>query len=326
MDAMMTLLESETHRREFIIAVTDETFQISEEELVHTYLDVLITDSVYPLLELSTLSDKYKNYVKEKLIAPVITDIEAEIAKAKAINRENSSARYNAGVGLMNLVEGKLTELRKYLAANDMRYQIMADKLGLEILQCGIDYFNNSNDDDAAHKAMKLQSCAYSVVVGQMAKDRCKQNMDTLKKIIAELPPMEVVSEAKAIRKELEKFCKLPDKIQYAIDLLQKTCPYLDSIKKRLGSTNAFYLKLSTQIVGNALHNLIEEVNESQKDETIEFEGKQIPISLFLDRDAKIAKIKDALREAWNAIKLMDKFDMEYDFKTNRYNPNRSTL
>lgn len=29
---------------------------------------------------------------------------------------------------------------------------------------------------------------------------------------------------------------------------------------------------------------------------------------------------------AWEAILLMDTFDMESDFKTNRYNPNRSTL
>ena len=325
-DAMMTLLESATYRQDFIKSVTDETFQITEEELAHTYLDALIPDFVYPLLELSTLSDKYKGYLKDKLVAPVIADIESEISKAKSIKRENSSARYNAGVQLMNLANNELAELKTLLLGSDMRYQIIADKLGLEILQCGIDYYNNSDDADAAHKAMKLQSYAQSIVVGQMAKDRCKQNTDVLKKIIAELPPMEVVEEDRAIRKELEKFCKLPDKIQYAIDLLNNTRSHLNTIKSRLGSSDNYYLKISTQIVGNALHNLIEEVNESQKDETIEFQGRQIPISLLLDRDAKIEKIKDALRSAWKAIKLMDGFDMEYDFKTNRYNPNRTTL
>ena len=232
-DSMMTLLESENYRCEFIKAVTDETFQISEEELVHTYLDVLIPDSSYPLLQLSTLSDKYKNYVKDKLVAPTIADFEAEITKAKSIKRENSSARYNVGVKLMNLAKNKLAELKKLLVGNDMRYQIIPDKLGLEILQCGIDYYNNSEDADAAHKAMQLQNYAQSIVVGQMAKDRCKQNTDILKKIIAELPPMEVISEDRAIKMELERFCKLPDKIQYAIDLLNNTCSYLNTIKGR---------------------------------------------------------------------------------------------
>ena len=326
-DAMMTLLESETYRQDFIKSVIDETFQIAEEELVHIYLDALIPDSIYPLLELSTLSDKYKGYIKDKLIAPVIADIESEVTKAKSIKRENASARYNAGVQLMNLAKDKLTELKKLLVGSDMRYQIIADKLGLEILQCGIDYYNNSEDADAAQKAMKLQNYAQSVVIGQMAKDRCKQNTDILKKIIAELPPMEVLEEDRAIRKELERFCNLPDKIQYAIDLLQNTRPYLITIKNRLGNTNAsyfnsFYLKLSTQIVGYALHNVIEEINSKQK---------SLEITILLSEDYRRREIlesnlKPLLQEAWRTIKLMDGFDMEYDFKTNRYNPNRESL
>ena len=325
--SMMKLLETEQYRHEFTNAVTDATFQISEEELVHTYLDIF-TEPAYAnaLLNDSILSEKYQRYIKEKLISPIISDIELEINKAKSIKRDNSIGRYNAGISLMNQADKLLSRLKKILSVADMRYQLIADKLGLEILQCGIDYFNNSDDADAAHKAMKLQNYAHSVVIGQMAIDRCKQNTDILKKIIAELPPIEVISEDRAIKKELEKFCKLPDKILYAIDLLNNTRPYLNIIKERLGSYDSYYLKISTQIVGNALHNLIEEVNESQKDETIEFQGRQIPISLLLDRDAKIEKIKDALRSAWKAIKLMDGFDMEYDFKTNRYNPNKSTL
>ena len=321
-DAMMTLLESATYRQDFIKSVTDETFQITEEELAHTYLDALIPDFVYPLLELSTLSDKYKGYIKDKLVAPVIADIESEVTKAKLIKRENSSARYNAGIELMNLSKNKLAELKKLLVGNDMRYQIVADKLGLEILQCGIDYYNNSDDADSAHKAMKLQSYAQSVVVGQMAKDRCKQNTDILKKIIAELPPMEVIEEDRAIRKELERFCKLPDKIQYAIELLNNTRSHLNTIKNRLGGYDSYYLKLSTQVVGNALHNVIEEINAKQK-------YLELRVSLAVGYEIKNIlnrELRPILQEAWKAIKLMDSFDIEYDFKTNRYNSNRATL
>lgn len=336
-DSMMTLLESENYRCEFIKAVTDETFQISEEELVHTYLDVLIPASSYPLLQLSTLSDKYKNYVKDKLVAPTIADIEAEITKAKSINRENSSARYNAGVKLMNLAKNELAELKELLVGNDMRYQIIADKLGLEILQCGIDYYNNSEDADAAHKAMELQSCAQTVVIGQIAKDRCKQNTDILKKIIAELPPMEVLEEDRAIRKELERFCNLPDEVQYAIELLRNTLPHFRIIRKQLGRNNTYYLKLSTKIVGNALHNVIEEINTTQK-EVEEYVDMLLLDSLYMDIIAKALKrarlidtelskrLRPVLRESWKAIKLMDKFDIENDFKNTRYLTNRESL
>ena len=294
-DTMMTLLESDTYRQDFIKSVTDETFQISEEELVHAYLDKLIPDSIYPLLELSTLSDKYKGYIKDKLVAPVIADIESEITKAKSIKRENSSARYNAGVQLMNLAKNELAELKKLLLGSDMRYQIIADKLGLEILQCGIDYYNNSDDADSAHKAMKLQSYAQSVVVGQMAKDRCKQNMEILKKIIAELPPMEVIEEDRAVRKELDRFYTSNDRILSAFYLLKNTRSYLETIKYTLGNNNAYYLKLSSTCVENALSNIIEEVNS--------------------------CKEKNILRSAYDTILLIGMFDMEIEIR-NRYEQN----
>ena len=50
----------------------------------------------------------------------------------------------------MNQADKLLSRLKKILSVADMRYQLIADKLGLEILQCGIDYFNNSDDADAA--------------------------------------------------------------------------------------------------------------------------------------------------------------------------------
>ena len=336
---MIELLSTETFRNDFIRFIIDDTFQISEDVLAHTFFDIF-TNPAYlkALLSESTFPNKYKGYIKDKLVAPIIADIESEVTKAKSIKRENSSARYNAGVQLMNLAKNKLTELKKLLIGSDMRYQIIADKLGLEILQCGIDYYNNSDDADAAHKAMKLQNYAQSVVVGQMAKDRCKQNTDILKKIVAELPPVEVIEEDRAIRKEFEKFCKLPDRIQYAIDLLQNTRPYINIIKNRLGGYDSYYLKLSTQVVGNALHNLIEEINNIQKfiEQDVDKRLREQHLgfhsaTMKVMKDSLIAAalpalLKPALENAWKAIKLMDSFDMEYDFKTNRYNANRSTL
>ena len=64
---------------------------------------------------------------------------------------------------------------------------------------------------------MDLQTYAMSVVVGQVAKDRCKENCDILQKIIKDLPPTEVYEEDKAIDKELQKYCLLPDKICHAV-------------------------------------------------------------------------------------------------------------
>ena len=94
-------------------------------------------------------------------------------------------------------------QLKGFLSTNDLQYQMIADKLGLEILQCGIDYFNDSKERDAARKAMSLQKYAKSIVVGQMAKDRCKENVDILQEIIDNLPPSEVFTEDRVIHEEL---------------------------------------------------------------------------------------------------------------------------
>ena len=328
-DAMMTLLD-------FIKSVIDETFQIAEEELVHTYLDALIPDSIYPLLELSTLSDKYKGYIKDKLIAPVIADIESEVTKAKSIKRENASARYNAGVQLMNLAKDKLTELKKLLIGSDMRYQIIADKLGLEILQCGIDYYNNSEDADAAYKAMKLQNYAQSVVIGQMAKDRCKQNTDILKKIIAELPPMEVLEEDKIINRALKSFLVqvktkkleraryygLPetsvDDLNHIATLIRAVKPSLNSMKAKQVAGSKYYSQIIDLIVNVALSEVIDYVNI--------YNNQQLEMNLILDRENTLRKLRNAIRNSMVIMSELESFDMSYTFRSTRFNPNRDIL
>jgi len=80
-------------------------------------------------------------------------------------------------------------------------------------------------------------------------------------------------------------------------------------------------LKISTQIVSNALHNVVEEVNAVQSDPQI---SVRLQLGLGLD-STSLSKIKDAFREAWKATTIMDGFDLEPKFKSN-YDKNRSTL
>jgi hypothetical protein len=315
-----------SHITDFINIVLGECHTIDEGKLEYDFLDELCSTigakAIIPYLH----NNNWKQYVSNRTIKPLIDTLQSAIDTAKASKGKGTTARYNAGVKLMNDTQIVVSQLKALLSVSDLQYQVIVDKLGLEILQCGIDYYNDSEAANSARKAMKLQSYALSIVVGKMAKDRCKENVDILQDIIDNLPPTEVFAEDKAIKEELRKFCQLPDKIAHALTLLNNTKPYLQSIKTKLGATNAYYLKLSTQVVGNALHNVIEEVNDAQKDETIEFQGRQIPISILLDRDGKIAVVKAALKAAWNATKIMDAFDMESDFKTNRYNQNRTIL
>ena len=260
---------------------------------------------------------EWRQHLSASTVKPLIDTLTNAIASAKASRGQGPGARYNAGTKLMNDTKAQLKELKSLLHSGDLQYQMIADKLGLEILQCGIDYYNGTEDDDAARKAMVLQKYAQSVVVGQMAKDRCKENVDILTKVIADLPPTEVMREDRLLKAELAKYARQSTTISSAVSLLNSVKPQLQSIKTKLGASNSYYLQMSTLMVSAALHNVIEEVNRAQQ---------SIELDLILDRYNALSKIKSVMTAAWNATKIMDSFDMESSFKSNRYNPNRNTL
>lgn len=301
-----TLYGNPLYSTQFVSAILGTDGNADVDTLAFLFLDVLCDEvGANQLLPFIT-DDAWKSHVEEKAVKPLVDSIQDAIAIAKKSKEKGAEARLNAGEALRENTKSAFQQLRGFLSATDLQYQMIADKLGLEILQCGIDYFNGSDEPEAAHKAMDLQKYAQSIVVGQMAKDRCKENVDILQKIIDELPPTEVYAEDKAIKEELEEFDLYVSEIEYAVTLLKKTKPHLRIIKAKLGATNRYYLKISTLIVGKALHNLIEEVNTSHEQTASE--------------ERKI------LRKAWKATLIMDAFDMNKDFKDNCYDSNRSVL
>lgn len=297
------------------IAASTPLWQMLIDSLVNEKVDIL------PFMDILE-NEEWKNYISEKTILPLIDALTHAIDSAKSSRGEGPVSRLKAGQKLMGSTKSTLTQLRKCLKKSDIRYQTIVDKLATEILQCGIDYYNDSDDDDCATKAMKLQKYALTIAVGNMTKQRCKENVDILQKVIDNLPPTEVFAEDKTIREELRKYCLLPDKIVHAVTLLNNTKPYLASIKNKLGVKNSYYLKISTQIVGNALHNIIGEVNAAQSILKVNKDDPNAALAALFG----LTRVKSALEEAWKATLIMDSFDMESEFKSNRYDVNRKTL
>ena len=316
------LYENTQYINQFLSAIIGTEGNIEVSNLVFSFLDVLCEEvGINKLLPFIT-KNVWKSHIGEKAVKPLVDSIQEAVEIAKKSKGKGPNARLNAGEELRKNTRNALLQLKKILSLTDLQYQMIADKLGLEILQCGIDYFNDSEEPDAAHKAMNLQKYAKSIVVGQMAKDRCKENVDILQRIIDNLPPSEVFAEDRAIREELRKYCLLPDKICHAVTLLNNTKPHIQSIKRKLGVSNSYYLKISTQVVGNALSNIIAEVNEAQSIFSADKDDPNATLAAILG----ISHVKTVLEEAWKAMRIMDGFDMEADYKNGRYNENRSIL
>lgn len=316
------LYENTQYINQFVSAIIGTEGNIEVSNLVFSFLDVLCEEvGINKILPFIT-KNAWKSHIGEKAVQPLVDSIQEAVEIAKKSKGKGSNARLNAGEELRKNTRNALLQLKKILSQTDLQYQMIADKLGLEILQCGIDYFNDSEEPDAAHKAMNLQKYAKSIVVGQMAKDRCKENVDILQRIIDNLPPSEVFMEDRAIHEELRKYCLLPDKICHAVTLLNNTKPHIQSIKRKLGISNSYYLKISTQVVGNALSNIIAEVNEAQSIFSADKDDPNATLAAILG----ITHVKSVLEEAWKATKIMDGFDMESEYKNGRYNENRSIL
>lgn len=338
---------------EFVKMVLGDNALATSDNLSYDFLNVMC-EEFNPAQFLGYITDSgWKEFVGSKSTKPIIDKLTSAIDVCKSSRGKGSTARLNAGTKLMNDTKADLTQLKQFVSTSDLQYQMIADKLGLEILQCGIDYYNASDEVDAAHKAMVLQSYAQFVVVGKMAKDRCNENVDILKKIIAELPPLEIFAEDKSIKGKLVNISKQSNTISNAVSLLNGTRDDLVSIKNKLGASSAYYLKLSTIVVNCALGFVIKEVNEAQS-EIISFEDYKSQLndkfsemlrmvnsltpSSHCDLDistynawvklhnTQVASFKNVAKSAWNAIRLMDKFDMDNDFKNRRYNENRRAL
>ena len=319
------MIHDDYYRAAFIEAVCDSNCRVSEDELSQLFMDALLPE--IPAQELMQLfldngiSEKDNVYLKNKAVSEPIAIINAKIAKAKAIKNSDAETQYQAGVSLMNSTREPLSIVREFLKAGDMQYQIVVDNLAKQILQCGINYYNNADEEEAIKidKAYKLQNYACFIAIGKLVKDRCRENTAILKKKKKELPPITIKVYDNFIKNEIVQYQALSDSnIHDAIELIKKCTPYLMSIKDELGSTNSYYLKLSTLIVSLALYKVIEEFNSVNND-TLQFD-------LLMDRERTIRRINYVFKEAWTATLYMDRLDMEESFKYDRYSQNRASL
>ncbi len=276
--------------------------------MAYAFLDTLCGEVGASALLPHITNEAWKSHITEKATKTLVDSIRNAIDQAKRSRGQGAMERLVAGETLKNTTSGPLSQLKSLLSTNDLQYQMTADKLGMEILQCGIDYCEGTEDLNAAERALELLQYAKNVVVDQVEKDKCEKEIGTLQQI-----PKDVFAENSAIRREIRNYCSLPDKICHSVTLLNNSRPYLQTIKRKHGASNDYYAKISTEVVQIALHNVIAEVNEAQSATAI--------------RDIiGNTHLKYVLAEAWKTMQIMDTFDMTASYKRETYNTNRATL
>lgn len=304
------------------------TLKMNGKELLHQFIDTVGSEIGMQSLIGYDFKDETKKYINSQTISPIINKILTEIERTKKVDHKDGKARIEAARNLVSQTRDSFATLKSIMKASDPQFQMIADKLGLEILQCGIDYFNNSDDDDRHKTAMKMQKYASSIVVGSLAKQRCDENVKILQKMIDELPPREVSIYEQYIQKKLSSFIakksgspRLLSIAERELDRLKELLngcgPYLGSIKEILGAKHPYYLKTSTNIVGLVLSNIIDVINQSLS---------KLSQSLEYNRNSVIEQTREAIKKAWLLTLMMEKLDIEPSFNRERFIPNRKIL
>jgi len=140
--------------------------------------------------------------------------------------------------------------------------------LANEILQCGIDFFQEFKDEDfdPSDESMNLFDLASSIAVGNIVSQRCEENTENLQEWIDDKPDRDrqklIIDELTFIGSKLERFQSLSDTINNAKDLIDTCKPKLNAIKNALGADDDYYLNISSAVVQNAQNMLVQAVNE----------------------------------------------------------------
>jgi len=177
--------------KEFKSLATDETFKTTKKDLQLLFLNQLQIEieknggiSLNKFLEIlnkedfSAKPDFLKGFVQKP-----IEQIEKKIEEVKNKRKANKADAVNTGKALFEQTSENLKQLKSILGESNIKYASIADKLAQEILQCSIDYFNDCQEKEISSNylepAMKLAKTAEAIAVGNLTKDRIKDNIKT---------------------------------------------------------------------------------------------------------------------------------------------------
>jgi hypothetical protein len=188
-EAKIKLIESD-YFESFVHSVADETYTIDNQKQSEKLIDELLTQfknqysSSETLQLFSGCNGTTQKYLSKKFTEEPLHKIESQIESCKKKRKADKGRAYEFGLKLFTNTKDDLSLLKSLLGTSDLKYKAVADQLANEIMQCGIDYFNESQENDSGENylesSQKLTKLADSIAVGKLAKDRAKDSLATL--------------------------------------------------------------------------------------------------------------------------------------------------
>jgi tetratricopeptide (TPR) repeat protein len=183
------LIESDSFIN-FVHSVAGEAYIIDNQKQVEIFINDIIKQfqgkysNADTLKLFSNCNGTTQKYLSQKFTEEPVHNIESQIDNTKKKRNQNKLNAFKFGLKLSENTKSDLELLKSLLGVNDLNYKMIADNLAKEIMQCGIDYFNESQENDSSEEylenAKRLNLIADSIAVGKLTKDKAKDSLATL--------------------------------------------------------------------------------------------------------------------------------------------------
>jgi hypothetical protein len=127
-------------------------------------------------------TDKSQNYIVHKFIGRPILDIENSIKKTKEYLKDAPLQGLILGFNLYNSTNEDLLKVRSILNYTNFQYRLLANNLSDTLLDCGIVYFNNTQNNrdillSEGNQILELVNHANTIVMDGNARNRVNENL-----------------------------------------------------------------------------------------------------------------------------------------------------
>lgn len=274
--------------------------------------DSFSSDKVIELV--ANINFKAKDeFLKESIQKPIKL-IEGLISETKKRRNENVSDAEIYGMELYENSIDLMSQVKNILGKTNLKFKSISDKLADEILQCGIDFFNEFKEEEfvnPSENSMQLFIYANELAQGDLIQQRVNENIEVLQDWIDNADER---ANQKLIKDDIEfivgklgQYENHAESISKAKDLVDSCLPRILNIRSSLGINDEFYVNISTAIANHAQGTLVEcvnkEVNLSQYSATVVLAGIP-PASLII-----------MVEEALNLTFKIGLLDMNANFK-----------
>ena len=116
----------------------------------------------------------FSDLINGNLVKEPISNIKEQISAASVGLKNDVTQGILIGKALIKNTITDLKYLKDTLGADHYQYESLSDKLSNQILQCGINYFNETSDDQAYLSSYKY---ALSIASGEKTKTRAKETI-----------------------------------------------------------------------------------------------------------------------------------------------------